>query len=324
MKFSELMLDYATGDACKQDAYIQEALGQINVSKAIYEAAVEITDLDADEIAYIQEAATAAGIPTDRNEAFALAKEGFSRSANGFMNLLKQSTSKVADAADKSWKAICGASRMVGVPDDVRSQGLEDFAVATAKGIVNKAYSDETAMSQGFKDGTSLRTNAGLYMKGIQDILPSFGLKGNMNNSVVTEYVAMSDTDYSKSDLNKFIITMEYATAALGNSKVAPAYDATVTDIADYIRTAYTLKTFCESVTDALDSDSTKKSASAYAAKFAGNGERSQYAMEQMQTSANRIAAATDALASSLNDSGYAIGESLNGGIAPLPQLREE
>lgn len=324
MKFSELMLDYATGDSCPQDAYIQEAMGQINVARAIYNASVNIMDLDRNEIGYIQEAATEIGLPTDRREALDVAQEAFSRSSNGFLNLMEMATSKVANAADKSWKAICGAAKIVGTPDGLREHDFEEFATETAKRIVGKANKDGTPISRGFKDGTSLRTNAGLYMRSIQDMLPAFGLKGNMNGGFVAEYATTSEADYTSGDLNKFIITMEYATAALDDQCVLEAYDASVNDIADYIRTAYTLKTFCESVTEALESESTKRSAGAYAAQNVGNGARSQIAMEQMTRSARRFTDTTNALAKALNDSGYGIGETINGGVAPLPQKRED
>jgi len=323
MKFTDLMLDYATGDSCPQDAYIQEAMGQINVAGAIYNASVNIMDLDKNDISYIQEAATEAGLPTDRREALGVAQEAFSRSSNGFLNLMEMATSKVATAADKSWKAICGAAKITGVPDGLKENDFDEFAEVTAKKIAQRAKNDRTPLSRGFKDGTSLRTNAGLYMRSIQDMLPAFGLKTNMSGSFVAEYAVTSESDYSEGDLNKFVISMEYATAALADQTVMESANPCVADIADYIRTAYTLKTFCESVTNALESDSTKKSAGAYAAQYVGNGSLSQAAMEQMKRSARRFAATTDVLAKSLNDSGYAIGETINGGVAPLPQKKE-
>lgn len=322
MKFSELMLDYATGDACSQDAYIQEALGQINVSKAIYESALEIMSADKNELAYIQEAATEAGLPTDRDEALDVAQEAFVRSSNGFLNLMQQTTSKLGAAADKSWKAICGAAKITGVPDELRGESLNQFAKETAKAITKKANRDGIGLSRGFKDGTSLRTNAGLYMKSIQDMLPAFGLKANMSGSVVTEYAVSGESSYTEGDLNKLIITMEYATASI-DRPVMETYDPSAADIADYIKTAYTLKTFCESVTNALADESTKKSAASYAAQNAGNGVRSQAAMDTLQRSARRVVAATNYLSKSLNDAGYGVGESINGGVAPLPQKAE-
>lgn len=322
MKFSDLMLDYATGDACPQDAYIQEAMGQINVSKAMYDAAVEIMDLDRDEISYIQEAATAAGLPTGRKDALDLAQEAFSRSARGFLNLVKQTNSKLATAADKSWQTICGAAKITRVPSNLRDEDLDKFAYETASRIVQKADNDGTPMSRGFKNGTSLRTNAALFMKSIQDVLPGFGMKGDKGSNVIREYVSLSDTDYADGDLNKFIVTLEYATASLAQP-VQESYGAAgVADIADYIKTSYNLRNFCGGVDNAL-SESATVSGGAYAAQNAGNGIRSQEAMAQMQRSARRIVSSANTLAKSLNDSGYAVGEALNRGSAPLPQKKE-
>ena len=45
--------------------------------------------------------------------------------------------------------------------------------------------------------------------------------------------------------------------------------------------------------------------------------------MAQMQRSARRIVSSANTLAKSLNDSGYAVGEALNRGSAPLPQKKE-
>lgn len=323
MKFTDLMLDYATGDACQQDAYIQEALGQINVSNAIYESALEIMDLDASEMKYVQEAAMAAGLPTNRSDALECAQEAFSRSAKGFLNLLQQTNSKVASAADKSWQAICGAAKLTKVPENLRDNDLDEFAAATAHRIVQKADNDGTPMSRGFKNGTSLRTRAGIYMKSIQDILPSFGLKGDKGNSVVREYVALSDTDYTEGDLNKFIVALEYATAAL-DAPINTTNYVTESDIADYIKTSYNLKNFCTGVASALSNESVKNSGAEYAAQNSGNGVRSQQSMAQMRRSANKVVTATTNLTKALNDSGYAIGEALNRGEAPLPQKRVE
>lgn len=321
MKFTDLMLDYATGDACIQDAYIQEALGQIEVSNKIYEAAVEIMDLDANELAYVQEAATEAGLPTDVNEGLECVQEAFNRSSKGFLNLIQQTTSKLGTAADKSWQAICGAAKITGVPTNLRDSDLDEFASATAHRIAQKADNDGVYIGRGFKDGTSLRTKAGIFMKSIQDCLPAFGLKGNVDY-VVKEYVSTSESEYVGGDLNKFIIALEYATAAM-DTPIRTSDYVTESDIADYIKTAYTLKTFCESVTEGLNSDSVKSTGAVYAAQAAGNGNRSRQAMSEMSRAAKRIIGSTNTLTKTLNDSGYAIGEALNRGSAPLPQKKQ-
>lgn len=324
MKFSEMMLNFATGDACQQDAYIQQSLGQINVSKSFYEAAVEIISLDADEMKYVQEAVAEAGLPSDRQEALVLAQEAYTRACKGLVDLVQRTNSKLAESADNNWKVICGAAKITGVSNEDMNSGLDTFAESFANNVAAKAAHDGTEMSKGFKDGTSLRTAAGVYMKAVQDVLPAFGVKGDKGSDMIREYVSLSDSDYTDGDMNKFITTMEYATAALNGSSIAPADGATRADLEDYVATAANLKSFCEGVAEALSSESVVNTAADYAAQYAGNGRRSQIAMEQMSIAANRIVAATNALHKALNDSGYAVGETINGGVAPLPTKQGE
>ena len=323
MKLSEMMLNYATGDACRQDAYIQQAMGQVTVSKSIFEAAVNIISMDPDEIQYVQEAVEEAGLSTDRNESLEIVQEAFKRSATGMLNLVQRTADKLAESANNSWMTVCGAAKVTGVPNDALDEGLETFAEQAATAIANKAYNDGVELSHGFKDGTSLRTAAGVYMKSIQEMLPAFGIKGDKGSNIIREYVALGDCDYTDGDLNKFIVALECASAPM-KTFIAPADGATERDVEDYITTAATLKAFCEGVAEALNDESLVNTAAAYASENAGNGMRSQVAMEQMVGTANKIVAATNALHKALNDSGYAVGESINGGVAPLPTKKGE
>lgn len=100
MKVSDIMLDLETGDATVHDAYVQEAMGQINVSAAIYEAAKNIASLDPSEMTeVIQEAATNAGLPTDREKAIELMYEAAERQLIGLTRQLYQETCIFAEYA---------------------------------------------------------------------------------------------------------------------------------------------------------------------------------------------------------------------------------
>ena len=72
MKVSDIMLDLATGDASVHDAYIQEAMGQVKVSAAIYNAAKQIALLDDSERSQIVQEAAEAGLPYDRENSIRL------------------------------------------------------------------------------------------------------------------------------------------------------------------------------------------------------------------------------------------------------------
>ena len=55
MKVSDLMLDMSTGNASIEDAYIQEAFHKIKVSSGIFQAAYDISELEEDEVALVQD-----------------------------------------------------------------------------------------------------------------------------------------------------------------------------------------------------------------------------------------------------------------------------
>ena len=54
MKYSEMMINMACGDASKTDAYIQEAVGKINVANAIFALEYKISQLPEDEFMCVQ------------------------------------------------------------------------------------------------------------------------------------------------------------------------------------------------------------------------------------------------------------------------------
>lgn len=314
MKFSELMLDYATGDACPQDAYIAEALGQIKVSKAIYEAALDIASMDRDEIQYIQEAAADAGMPTNKKDAIGVAKTAVNRAANGFIGVVSQCNDKLKSSASKSWQAICGAAKMTKVPvqGDIRT-----FAESFAERIAAKANKDDVDLRKAFRDGNSLRTAASNYMKAISNVLPTSGIRLETSNHVVTEYATLGTTSYSNGDPARIANDLEYATTVL-ERPIQEAYDLSVSDIADYVEAVYVIKEYASDVEDIL-TDGVRASGANYASQNAGK-RGSTAVMLEYANSAERIIDMTSQLTKAMNDSGYGLGMALNGGVAPLPQ----
>jgi len=103
MKVSDIMLDLETGDASVHDAYVQEAMGQVNVSAAIYDAAKNIASLEPSEMTeVIQEAATNAGLPTDREKAIELMYEAVERELIGTCRHLYQEACIFVEYAEKA------------------------------------------------------------------------------------------------------------------------------------------------------------------------------------------------------------------------------
>lgn len=138
MKFSELMLDMATGDASIYDAYIQEAIGKINVSHAYFEAACKISELPEDEADFsiIQEAAEA-GLPTDKAGSAGLADEAVVQELGAFFDLLVASAKKVQENINKSFGSLTGVGKGLNVELNM-TNFRESFAKPLASAIVAK------------------------------------------------------------------------------------------------------------------------------------------------------------------------------------------
>lgn len=101
IKVEDIMLDLATGDASHYDAYIQEAMGQVNVSAAIYEAAYEIAESNGEMDTVVQEACIEAGLPTNKEDAIELVYESCSRELIGTQRHLYTEMAKFDERASK-------------------------------------------------------------------------------------------------------------------------------------------------------------------------------------------------------------------------------
>lgn len=101
IKVEDIMLDLATGDASHYDAYIQEAMGQVNVSAAIYEAAYEIAESNGEMDTVVQEACVEAGLPTNKEDAIELVYESCSRELIGTQRHLYTEMAKFDERASK-------------------------------------------------------------------------------------------------------------------------------------------------------------------------------------------------------------------------------
>ena len=143
MKVSDIMLDLETGDASVHDAYVQEAMGQVNVSAAIYDAAKNIASLEPSEMTeVIQEAATNAGLPTDREKAIELMYEAVERELIATSRHLYQEACIFVEFAEKETspnKALNAIARKCGAKSKL-NPSLEyatEFAT-TVTGGANK------------------------------------------------------------------------------------------------------------------------------------------------------------------------------------------
>lgn len=139
MKYKDLMLDLATGDASSNDPYIAEAAGQVRVASAYFEAASIINALaESNELEVVQEAANA-GLPTDEKGSASLGCEAVKKGMEGLFKVIRETADKVKKQADKDMKILLTIGKKYGVSAPGESKNFEsDFAQPLAKAIFSK------------------------------------------------------------------------------------------------------------------------------------------------------------------------------------------
>jgi len=139
MKYKDLMLDLATGDASSNDPYIAEAAGQVKVAAAYYEAATQINELaESNELQVVQEVA-AAGLPTDSKGSAALGCTAVKKGMEGLFKVIRETADKVKKQAEKDMKVLLTIGKKYGVAAPTASGNFAtDFAEPLAKAIFDK------------------------------------------------------------------------------------------------------------------------------------------------------------------------------------------
>lgn len=178
MKVSDIMLDLQTGDASVHDAYVQEAMGQINVSAAIYEAAKNIASLDPSEMTeVIQEAATEAGLPTDREQAIELMYEAAQNVLIGTSRHLFQEAAIFVESVEKKTtpaRALNAVAKQCGVKEKINLS--KEYAKTFAKAICGKNGLDLDNKS--FITGASAKKATKALVKGFTFLSQACGNNG--------------------------------------------------------------------------------------------------------------------------------------------------
>lgn len=189
MKVSDLMLDIATGDASVHDAYIQEAVGKVNVSNAIFKAAYQMAELDSSEMRYVQEAAENAGLPTDRKNLVKLVMESVNQQLAGLYDVATTTSRKITEALNKDFLL----TKTIGKKLEVPLQGtICEYSTNLSTAIGN--YFGGKKIDVGgnrFIKGDKAMEIAKNYAKGMSNLLATFGLKLN-KSKIPTEIIGES------------------------------------------------------------------------------------------------------------------------------------
>ena len=172
MKFEDLMLDMATGDASMHDAYIQESVGKINVSAAIFDTARKISELPEGEFLVVQEAAEA-GLPTDQAGATCVACEAVKQSTTALYDLVSNTAKKLKAASEKDMKALIAIGKTLGVPTD------GDFKGSFVPALIKAILGSEKKLSlpdKRFLKGKYAEAIAECYGSCMANFLSAFGI----------------------------------------------------------------------------------------------------------------------------------------------------
>ena len=185
MKYSELMLDVACGDASEHDAYIESAIGKINVSNAIFALESKIAELPEDgDFMCVQEAADA-GLPSNKAEATAVSCEAVKQQLVAFYELIVATAKKVKDATDKDMKLLIAFGKKNGV---ALGGNFEEFVNNLADKVSGAKFSDKK-----FLKGKHAVKLAESYGKGMINLLAAYGLSVDTSDAIMSGIVGKAN-----------------------------------------------------------------------------------------------------------------------------------
>lgn len=175
MKVSDILLDLATGDASMTDAYIQEACGKIEVSKAVFDAAYKISELPKGDFLVIQEAADA-GLPTDQAGASKLACESIQQGMVGFYELLVETAKKIKEASMKDMKLVIALGKKFGIANDPANFSTA-FSTPLGKAVTAEYHGGKIKIDdKRFLKGRFANKISRSYVKGVTQLLLAYGI----------------------------------------------------------------------------------------------------------------------------------------------------
>lgn len=174
-KYTELMLDVACGDASEEDAYIEQAIGKINVASAIFAVESKIAELPDDgSFMCVQEAADA-GIPSNKEEATGASCEAVKRQVVAFYDLVLNTAKKLKGAAEKDMKLLIAFGKKNGV---TAGDNFESFMEQLASKIGGATFSDAK-----FLKGKYAVKVARSYARGMRYFMNAYGLSYTGNDA---------------------------------------------------------------------------------------------------------------------------------------------
>lgn len=180
-KYTELMLDIACGDASEHDAYIEQAIGKINVSNTIFALESKIAELPEDgEFMCVQEAADA-GLPANKADATAVSCEAVKQELAAFYDLINSTAKKVKSVCDKDMKLLIAFGKKNGI---ALGNNYEEFVNNLGEKVSGAKFSDKK-----FLKGKYAVKLAESFGKGMINLLAAYGLSVETTDKLIDDVV---------------------------------------------------------------------------------------------------------------------------------------
>lgn len=321
MKFSDLMLDMATGDASPHDVYIQEAVGKINVSTAIFDAAYKISELPENgRYAIIQEAADA-GLPTDQQGACTLACESVKQSMTAFYDLLVSTAKKIKQSTEKDMKALSAIGKKYGV-----SSGTEfkSFVAQLAKAIAADNGKKLTLPDKRFLKGKYSDDIAESYGRGMTNFLSAYGI--SVNDTILANEFKPFKTKREINSFKDVKKNFEYGGKLINFDKTVNkekhyTNSVSTSDITSLGEALFTIYHVSKAVIDGAGSPAAKKSSMSLINSFCNNEDcekrKVSKTLEQINEGVKEwtssVTAITDNITKAFTDSIYSLSSAVTG-----------
>lgn len=228
MKYSDLLLDFETGDASFEDMYVQEAVGKINVASAIFDNEYRIAETpEGVNASYVQEAADA-GLPATQDSAKSAATQAVGQQLIATYDLVLSSARKIKESTGKALKSIYTIGKSYGLSKDSEAA---DFAKKLAQLIVTDNGSSKLVQVKHLPGSKVVQINGKHFLKG--------GKASSLAEKFAKGYNAASAAfglDISKIYDDASIVSF------LGKSATSvPSGAGTLTDVADLLSTFGTM-----------------------------------------------------------------------------------
>lgn len=248
MKISDLMLDMGTSDVTFSDAYVQEAVGKINVSSATYDAMYKVVELNGKPDSLIVQEAADAGLPTDPEGAAGVACEAVKHEISALYDAIVASAKSVKEVLGKSEKLAKSTGKILGISVD--RENVQSFATKLASTLVGSEKKLTINDNRIIKSKYAVKM-ADAYESGVSKLLSAYGVSVNGDGGSVSSLKELS----KRIDFGGKLVKFDKITSRDGHFTTT----AKESDIVNIVVSLFRIYTFAEKVVNVAGSKSAKR-----------------------------------------------------------------